>query len=54
MSIGQWLKSKISSPTLEKGDRVIMILGQYVKSIFENKYTPVSIPKSIYVVDENG
>lgn len=45
--------SKTSSPMLEKGDRVIMILGQDLGSIFDDSYTPVSISKSTYVIDEN-
>lgn len=46
--------SKTSAPVLEKGDRVIMILGQDLNSLFGDNYTPVSISKSTYVIDETG
>ena len=48
------ITSMTASPELKKGDRVIMLLGQDLESSFMDSYTPVSISKSTYVVDENG
>ena len=42
------------SHLLEKGDTVIMVLGKDIFSIFGDKYTPISVSKSVYLIDENG
>ncbi len=47
------IKSQTAAPELAEGDRVIMILGQDLASVFGDSYTPVSISKSTYVIDEN-
>ena len=39
---------------LAKGDKIIMILGKDTNSIFGDSYSPVSVTKSTYLVDENG
>lgn len=42
------------SHLLEKGDTVIMVLGKDIFSIFGDKYTPISVSKSVYLIDESG
>lgn len=47
------ITAKSPSPILAEGDRVIMVLGQDLRSLFHESYTPVSISKSIYLIDKN-
>ena len=48
------VKTKAGAPEVAKGDKVIMVLGQDLESAFKSSYIPISISKSIYLVDENG
>jgi len=38
---------------IKNGDKVIMILGQDISSVFGDSYTPISISKSTYVIDDD-
>ena len=48
------VSTQTTAPEIVKGDRVIMILGQDLDSLFKGSYVPVSISKSTYIIDEKG
>ena len=47
------VKLATDSYELAKGDRVIMILGQDITTIFRDSYVPISISKSTYVIGDD-
>ena len=47
------IKTVTVAPELEKGDRVIMLLVQEFNTASGDSYIPISLPRSIYVIDEN-
>jgi len=47
------VKTATDSHELAKGDRVIMILGQDITTIFRDSYVPISISKSTYVIGDD-
>ena len=48
------IKTATAAPELEKGDKVIMLLVQEFDTVFGDSYIPLSVSRSIYVIDENN